>query len=128
MINILTNVLTAIITLVNIRYHFKTHRKHKMKCQLTGMPENEIDPPDDELAPDTPQEKVSKYLNGENVAGVNIYDYKDADLAPCFRNVINIYRDYRFDRKLTACENKHEFLSYLSEYLNDAMLELTDET
>lgn len=99
-----------------------------MKCELTGIPENEIDRPDDELAPDTSQEKVDRYLSGYLVEGINIYDFNDKELAACFRTLINVYRDYEFDKNFTSNQNNLELLAQIKVYLNDSMLELIDET
>ena len=99
-----------------------------MKCEITGMPENEIDPPDDELAPDTPQEKVWNYLNGSQVDGVDINNYDLQTLGSYFVGIIDFYRDFEFDKNFTSNQNNLELLAQIKVYLNNSMLELIDET
>ena len=94
-----------------------------MKCEITGTPENQIDDPDDELAPDTHEELVCKFLNGERNSGIDLYNYKNKDLAANWIGFNEFYRHYKYDTAISRAENEHEFLTQIKEYLADCLME-----
>ncbi len=95
-----------------------------MFCELTGVPEQQINPPDDiELLADTPSEMVYNFLNGEEVEELDLDSADNNSLANDYQDLLEIYRHFKFDPKLTRDENRHEKLCAIDDFLSETLME-----
>ena len=94
-----------------------------MLCELTGTPDQAINPPDDiELMPDTPSEMVYNFLNGEEVEEIDLSRADRNYLAGDFEGLVDVYRSFKFYPLLTRDENRYEKLCAIDDYLSEILL------
>lgn len=94
-----------------------------MKCQITGMPDQKIDPPEYEDDSQSPEDLVQSYLIGDEKSFIDLDKVKDCVLASDFKSFIEMYRYFKSDKCLTLEEYRGELLLLIDEYLTETIVD-----
>lgn len=101
-----------------------------MNCELTGIPENMINPPDlgDDDTPDvlTPSEKVGEFLSGYSTFRETFGAPPVHALAMDFEGMLDVIRHYKRESNFTDEENIREKMARINEFLDETLLEYVE--